>query len=182
MTHTRLSAQLRADCIRCCALCCVGPSFEAEQGFGFDKAASTPCANLRSDNRCAIHAERRQRGFPACITFDCYGAGQRVTERFGGKSWRSSPELASQMFNAYSRYRTLHELMALLEMAILKVSPRETLQLEENRRFIDELCESGAALAQTVRVDELRKDVLNRVRDALTPRAADPRTDDQQHA
>jgi hypothetical protein len=160
--------RLEADCANCCGLCCVGPAFDADQGFGFDKPAHTPCTYLRRDFRCAIHRERRSRGFPACATFDCYGAGQRVTQQlFGGKSWRSSPELAARMFDAYSRYRVLHELMALLEVAIPRASLPEASRLRETLQFIDELCESEAALGAALPLDALRRDVLNRVRQAL---------------
>ena len=162
------SLQLRADCTRCCGLCCVGPAFDADQGFGFDKPAHTPCANLRGDFRCAIHGERLQRGFPACGAFDCYGAGQRVTQRlFGGASWQSSPELATRMFDAYYRYRALHELMAILQAAVERVSSRQVARLWEMWQLIDDLCESGAAMAETLPLDELRRDVLSRVRAAL---------------
>jgi hypothetical protein len=74
-----IDSQLRADCAKCCGLCCVAPAFDADQGFGFDKPAHTACRNLDADHRCAIHAALRARGFPACATFDCYGAGQWLT-------------------------------------------------------------------------------------------------------
>ena len=169
MAAVRLrSPRLRADCARCCGLCCVGPAFDADQGFGFDKPAHTPCAHLTEDTRCAIHKRLRERGFPACVTFDCYGAGQRVTqELFGGKSWRSAPELASRMFSAYSTYRALHELMALLEVAIGRLSVHEALGLTEVARNIEELCESGLAAVAALPIEDLRRDVLNRVRAAL---------------
>jgi hypothetical protein len=102
------------------------------------------------------------------MTFDCYGAGQRVTQQlFNGRSWRSEPEIASRMFAAYSRYRALHELMALLELALAKVPPLEASDLREARQLIDELCDSKAALREALSLDELRRDVLNRVRRAL---------------
>jgi len=171
--------QLRADCSKCCGLCCVGPAFDADQGFGFDKPAHIPCANLRADFRCAIHGERRERGFLACGAFDCFGAGQRVTqELFGGASWRTSTELATRMFSAYYRYRALHELMAILELAIERVSSRDAVRLREVRRFIDDLCESGAAMAEALPLDELRKDVLSRVRAALSADLSVIATDD----
>lgn len=173
------SPQLRADCTKCCGLCCVGPSFDADQGFGFDKPAHSPCANLRADFRCAIHDELALRGFPACATFDCYGAGQRVTQRlFEGKSWKSSPELAPRMFTAYYRYRALHELMALLELAIERVSLREVPSLRHVHELIDELCESGAALAATVSIEDLRADVLNRIRGMLSAGLSGVASDD----
>lgn len=180
------SIQLRSDCARCCGLCCVGPAFHVGQGFGFDKAAHTPCANLRADFRCAIYGERREHGFPACGAFDCLGAGQRVTQNlFGGASWRSSPELATRMFDAYSRYRALHELMLILEVAIespacagARVSSRDAVRLRELQRFIDDLCESGAAMADTLPIHELRKDVLSRVRAAFSAGLSVIATDD----
>ena len=173
------SVQLKADCSKCCGLCCVGPTFYADQGFGFDKPAHTPCANLRADFRCAIHDELGVRGFPACATFDCYGAGQRVTQQlFGGKSWRSSPDLAPRMFDAYYRYRALHELMALLELAAERVSWHEAVVLRRLGEHIDELCESGAATISTLSIKDLRADVLNRIRGMLSTGLSGVASDD----
>jgi hypothetical protein len=161
---------LSADCAKCCGLCCVAPAFDAEQGFGYSKAAHTPCANLRGDDRCAIHHALRAHGFTACAAFDCHGAGQRVTQLFEGRSWRSSPELARSMFTAYSRYRSLHELMFLLELASGKASPPHAKPLWDLIEIIDGLCESGAALAGSVRISELRAEALAQMRLALAPR------------
>jgi len=166
---------LQADCTRCCGLCCVAPAFDAEQGFGFDKPAHTACVNLRTDFRCAIHHQLRSQGFPACSTFDCYGAGQRVTQQlYGGRDWLAQPELAARMFEAYSRYRALHELMALLEAAAAKAAPPERLQIQKMQQTIDALCDSGAAAGGTVRVAELRRSVLSRLRALLSAGAARP--------
>ncbi len=71
------------------------------------------------------------------------------------------------MFDAYSRYRALHELMALLEVAIARAPSPDAQRLREARQFIDELCESEAALDEALPMNELRRDVLNRVRRAL---------------
>ena len=164
------SPRLRADCSRCCGLCCVGPAFDAEQGFGFDKPAHMPCAHLRGDFRCDIHGNLREHGFPACMTFDCYGAGQRVTQQlFSGRSWQSSPELAPRMFEAYRRYRALHELLALLAVGIERVPVHGARPLVELSQFIDALCDSGAAALGTLAIDRLREDVLGRLRAVLGP-------------
>ena len=82
------------------------------------------------------------------------------------------------MFSAYYRYRALHELMAILELAIERVSSRDAVRLREVRRFIDDLCESGAAMAEPLPLDELRKDVLGRVRAALSADLSVIATDD----
>jgi len=172
MTSTPPS-HLRADCSRCCGLCCVAPAFFKDQGFAIDKPAGTSCRHLRADELCAIHDELRTRGFPACASFDCYGAGQRVTQQlFGGASWRASPEIAAKMFEAYARYRTLHELLALLELASRRAADAEANALAEIAARIEELCATGGALADSVRIEPLREEVLSRARQALAPTAS----------
>jgi hypothetical protein len=105
-------SSLRADCARCVGLCCVAPAFEASAEFAFDKPAGQPCPNLLADFRCAIHDHLGPRGFQGCAVFDCQGAGQKVTQvTFGGRDWRSEPELAWDMFNAFAIMRILHELL-----------------------------------------------------------------------
>ena len=157
--------QLRADCEKCCGLCCVAPAFYGAQGFGFDKPAGRACVNLQPDFRCCIHHELEVRGFPACASFDCYGAGQWVTqELFGGRSWHSSPQLAREMFNAYSRYRPLHELMALMHLALRRASVEDGRQLQQRLHFIEKLCESGEALTVAVQPQQLRSVILEQLR------------------
>ena len=105
-------AQLRADCSRCAALCCVAPAFAASADFALDKPAGTPCPNLRDDDLCGIHDRLRDRGFPGCAVFDCFGAGQHVTQgTFGGRTWRELPELAGAMFAVLPVMRQLHEML-----------------------------------------------------------------------
>lgn len=161
-------SQLTPDCAKCCGLCCVGPSFEVDQGFGYSKPAHTACRHLEADFRCHIHHELRPRGFPACAQFSCYGAGQRVTNRlFRGLSWRTSPEVASRMFSAYSRVRMLHESMAMLEWASARVSPAAATRLRTYSRHIGQLCESTDALPSASHVAQIRRRVLAVVRSAL---------------
>ena len=101
---------LRADCSRCAGLCCVAPAFAASADFAIDKPAGRPCPNLRDEFRCGIHAQLRERGFPGCEVFDCFGAGQQLTQiTFGGRTWRESPELAGQQFAVLPVMRQLHE-------------------------------------------------------------------------
>jgi uncharacterized protein YjbI with pentapeptide repeats len=110
---------LRADCARCCALCCVALPFAASHDFAVDKAPGQPCANLRADFRCGIHDRLRERGFPGCTVFDCFGAGQKVSQvTFGGRDWRSAPETAQRMFEVFPVVRLLHELLWYLTEAL----------------------------------------------------------------
>ena len=155
--------QLAADCTRCAALCCVAPAFAKSSDFAIDKPAGTPCRNLAEDFRCGIHHELPRRGFPGCVVFDCFGAGQRITqETFGGRDWRAAPELAGDMFAALPVVRQLHELMWYLT---------EARKLDEARRIHPEL---DAALAETDEMAgrtavELRGLDLHAYRDRVNP-------------
>src|SRR5256885_7681191 len=111
--------RLRADCARCFALCCVAPAFTASADFAIDKPAGRPCPNLAADFRCGIHHRLRDRGFPGCTVYDCFGAGQRVAQvTFGGRDWRPAPEAPPAMFAALGALRQLPELLADLTEAL----------------------------------------------------------------
>jgi len=111
-------ADLRADCENCAGLCCVALPLSASADFAIDKDAGTPCPHLGDGFRCDIHGELRQRGFPGCTAYDCFGAGQRVTQvTFRGRDWRSEPEIAGDMMEAFRRMRRVHEMLRLLEEA-----------------------------------------------------------------
>jgi pentapeptide repeat protein len=105
-------ADLRADCARCAGLCCVAPAFAASADFALDKPAGRPCPNLQPDCRCGIHDSLRDRGFPGCTVFDCFGAGQHVVQNtFAGRDWRADPRIAEAVFTAFGVQRQLHELL-----------------------------------------------------------------------
>lgn len=71
---------LRADCASCRGLCCVIPAFVASADFAITKPAGVACPNLQADFRCGIHSQLRERGFAGCTVYDCFGAGQRVSQ------------------------------------------------------------------------------------------------------
>ena len=109
---------LRADCSRCFGLCCVAPGFSKSADFALTKPAGQPCRNLQDDDGCRIHATLRSQGFPGCVVYDCFGAGQRVAQHtFGGVSWRDEPQTSERMFEVFAVMRQLHELLWLLEEA-----------------------------------------------------------------
>ena len=84
---------LLADCGNCFGLCCVALAFTASADFAMDKEAGEPCRNLQSDFRCGIHRTLRAQGFPGCTVYDCFGAGQQVSQvTFGGRDWREAHE------------------------------------------------------------------------------------------
>jgi uncharacterized protein YjbI with pentapeptide repeats len=109
---SREAPSLVADCGSCFGLCCVLLPFQAVSGFGIDKAGGTPCPNLADDDRCGIHATLRRDGWTGCSTFDCFGAGQQVSQvTYAGVSWREQDNLA-EMGAVLSVMRLLHEMLA----------------------------------------------------------------------
>jgi hypothetical protein len=110
--------ELRADCTQCFALCCVVPAFAASADFAIDKAAGHPCPNLRTDHRCGIHAELRPRGFAGCAAYDCFGAGQRVSQVTVGRDWRADRATARLTAAVFPVVRQLHELLWYLTAAL----------------------------------------------------------------
>jgi uncharacterized protein YjbI with pentapeptide repeats len=115
------SSDLRADCAHCFALCCVALPFAASADFAITKSAGEPCTHLQADFRCGIHDRLRERGFPGCTAYDCFGAGQKVSQvTFGGRDWRTAPQTATQMFAAFPVVRQLHELLWYVTEALVR--------------------------------------------------------------
>ncbi|MBB6080692.1 uncharacterized protein YjbI with pentapeptide repeats [Streptomyces paradoxus] len=141
--HQAEQAELRGDCERCFGLCCVALPFAASADFAVDKAAGTPCRNLREDHRCGIHARLRQSGFTGCTVYDCFGAGQQVSQvTFGGRDWRTGPKAdARRMFEVFPVVRQLHELLWYLTEALALPAARPV------RAELDEALQKTRALA-----------------------------------
>ncbi|WP_411557486.1 pentapeptide repeat-containing protein [Plantibacter sp. MPB07] len=116
---------LRANCADCFALCCTAFGFQRSTDFPIDKPAGTPCLNLADDFSCTIHESLRPRGFRGCTVFDCFGAGQLVSqELFSGTSWRDRPDTSPEMFATFSVVRQLQEMRwYLVEAAERMASP-----------------------------------------------------------
>ncbi|GII90993.1 pentapeptide repeat-containing protein [Sinosporangium siamense] len=169
---------LRADCERCFALCCVAPAFKASADFAIDKPAGRACPNLRSDFRCGIHSDLGKRGFTGCTVFDCLGAGQKVSQiTYGGRDWRREPGTAQQMFDVFAVMRHLHELLRYLTEALSLRPAREVHgEVEELLTTIDGLTRGAPAAVLEVDVAGLRRttgEVLRRVSELV--RAGVPR-------
>jgi uncharacterized protein YjbI with pentapeptide repeats len=113
----------------------VALTLTASADFAIDKPAGEPCPNLRPDFRCGIHARLRDGGFPGCTVYDCFGAGQKVTQvTFGGRDWRQAADSGAQMFEVFAVVRLLHELLWYLIEA-LELAP--SLEGELRRALVD---------------------------------------------
>jgi hypothetical protein len=126
---------LEADCASCAGLCCVVPAFVKSSDFAITKPAGKACPNLGGDFRCGIHEKLDQKGFHGCVVFDCFGAGQRITQETPGAD--------------LSIVRQLHELMWLLTEA-LKLDAAQPVhqKLRDALAEIDHLAGAKPAAAQ----------------------------------
>jgi uncharacterized protein YjbI with pentapeptide repeats len=103
---------LRADCGNCFGLCCVALAFTRSSDFARDKKAGEPCRHLDGDHRCGIHDGLRDAGYRGCTVYDCFGAGQQVSQvTFAGRDWRDAPDRGRAMFASLPVMRQLHELL-----------------------------------------------------------------------
>ena len=125
-----MEPELRADCARCSGLCCVLLPFHASWGFDADKEGGVPCHNLLADNGCRIHDRLRPEGWPGCVAYDCFGAGQHITQvTYGGASWREVDDLG-EMAAVLSTVRQLHEMRWLLREADRRAPDSEARELD----------------------------------------------------
>lgn len=116
---------LRGDCSSCFGLCCVALPFAASADFAMDKSAGVPCPNLQADFRCGVHQSLRPLGFKGCTVYDCFGAGQHVSQvTFGGRDWRTAPESSKLMFEVFPVMRQLFELLRYLGEALAHPAAR----------------------------------------------------------
>jgi len=101
---------LQSDCANCLGLCCVAPPFAKSVEFAYAKAEGEPCRHLGKDCRCTIHDDLAERGFTGCIKFECFGAGQKVTNhQFKGLSWRDDHLTAKRLFHVFFIVKALHQ-------------------------------------------------------------------------
>ncbi|MBA3782373.1 MAG: pentapeptide repeat-containing protein [Nocardioides sp.] len=155
--------ELASDCSRCFGLCCVLLPFRAESGFGDDKQSGTPCGHLGADDGCGIHDDLRDRGWPGCTVFECFGAGQQVSQvTYAGTSWRESDNLG-EMAAVLSAMRQLHEMLVhLTEVGRTSPSPVAARLVERITTMTSQPPEAVLAID----IDELLAEVSAELRSA----------------
>ncbi|WP_141501460.1 pentapeptide repeat-containing protein [Paenibacillus luteus] len=140
---------LIADCENCFGLCCVALPFAASTDFAINKDAGQPCSNLQENFRCCVHMNLRQLGFKGCTVYDCFGAGQKVSQfTYKGQDWRKAPASAALMFEVFRIMKQLQELLWYLS---------EALAIPETHSIHSEL---ELALDETERLTNLEPDSL----------------------
>jgi uncharacterized protein YjbI with pentapeptide repeats len=146
---------LRADCASCFGLCCTALQFHVSADFAIDKPAGTPCPNLLGDFRCGIHQSLRGKGFTGCAVYECFGAGQHISQgTFGGRDWRTNPEVAKPMFEAFPVMWQLHQMCWYLTEALSLEAARPL--YAELRRLLDETEQLTNGSAEDLKAVDLR--------------------------
>ncbi|WP_026907732.1 pentapeptide repeat-containing protein [Paucisalibacillus globulus] len=127
---------LKSDCKNCFALCCVALPYAKSADFPFDKDDGEPCRNLCSNNQCSIHNKLRSEGFRGCVSYECFGAGQHVSQViFEGQDWRDNPEQSKIMFTVFPLVQQLYEMLWYISQAL---SLKETISLHPDLQLVYE--------------------------------------------
>jgi len=147
-----------SDCARCFALCCVALPFARSADFGADKPAGMPCRHLGLDHRCEIHTSLPEKGYRGCTVFECFGAGQQVSQvTFQGRSWRDSPSTAASMFAVFPVMQALQEMLRhLQEAATRDLPPDLTARVESLTGEVVSRTSDGPDLLLALDVGDLR--------------------------
>ena len=102
---------LKGNCSQCFGLCCIALYFSAKEGFPENKKAGQPCKHMQEDFRCNIHGKLIPSGMKGCVAYDCYGAGQQLSQlTYKGENWREYPDHSNQMFLTFLIMRQFHEM------------------------------------------------------------------------
>jgi uncharacterized protein YjbI with pentapeptide repeats len=130
--HDEHVSRLVPDCARCVGLCCVALPFRESHGFAFAKDAGEPCRHLDGDYGCSIHARLRESGMGGCTSYECFGAGQHVTQvLYAGATWRGRADGGAEMFAVFAVVQRLHEMLVLLDQAAALAPGRDLAPLRD---------------------------------------------------
>lgn len=159
--HDNIHHDLRADCQHCFGLCCVALPYAKSADFAFDKDGGTPCRNLQSNYQCSIHKDLREKGFRGCSAYECFGAGQMVSQiTYEGKDWRNNPETANEMFDVFPIMQQLHEMLWYLYEALsIDIAKPIHPELRTSFEKIERLTRLSKERLLTLQVDEHRAEV-----------------------
>ena len=130
---------LKSDCTQCSGLCCTALFFSKMDGFPENKITGKPCSNLQKNYQCKIHGELEKKKMKGCIGYDCFGAGQHVTQSiYSGQTWQDKPKQAKEIFDVYIVVYQLYQIryfllesMALFPAKILRSKIKPLIQENE---------------------------------------------------
>ena len=109
--YAGLQEKLKIDCEKCSALCCIALFCTRTDGFPANKDAGIPCKHIKNDFRCDIHSKLVSKKMRGCLAYDCFGAGQKVTQLYPfGVDWKSNPNQAGEIFQVFMIVFQLHQM------------------------------------------------------------------------
>lgn len=109
--YADLEETLRIDCDKCSGICCVALYCMKTDGFPENKEAGVPCKHLIADFRCDIHTVLANKNMKGCLAYDCFGAGQKVTQScYPNEDWKTNPEKANEIFQVFMIVFQLHQM------------------------------------------------------------------------
>lgn len=118
--------KLKVDCSKCSGLCCTALFFSKIDGFPEDKIAGKPCNKLQKDYRCKIHMELEKCKMKGCIGYDCFGAGQQVTQViYKGNTWQNSQEQSKEIFDVFVMVFQLYQIRYYLTEAMTVIPAKD---------------------------------------------------------
>lgn len=118
--------KLKIDCSKCSSLCCTALFFSKMDGFPENKEAGKPCIKLQNNFLCKIHHELETKNMKGCIGYDCFGAGQHVTQTiYKGETWQTSKEKSKEIFDAFIMIFQLYQIRYFLEESKIIIPAKE---------------------------------------------------------
>lgn len=118
--------QLKVDCSKCSGLCCTALFFSKIDGFPENKKAGKPCTKLQNDYQCKIHHELEKLNMKGCIGYDCFGAGQHVTQFiYQCETWQTMQEQSKEIFDVFLLIFQLFQIRYYLEESAIIIPAKE---------------------------------------------------------
>ncbi|WP_050635400.1 hypothetical protein [Candidatus Stoquefichus sp. SB1] len=121
----QLQESLKIRCHQCHGLCCVALYFSKIDGFPENKMAGKPCHYLLENNQCHIYDSLKERKMKGCMIYDCFGAGQIVSQRL--PSWRH----CENIMEIFEVFQTIMQLQQMLNYLIEAYYLHHNSQLKE---------------------------------------------------
>lgn len=150
--------RFRVQCTNCFGLCCTALAFSASSDFGHDKQEATPCRNLDDHYRCRIHDRLRPSGYKGCTVYDCFGAGQQISQvTFAGVYDETTKPL---MYALYPKMVHLQEMMWYLTDGIRPTTRSIHDALKVKLRELDAMTHLPPDKLAALDIDQLRATLL----------------------
>lgn len=126
-------------------------------GFPENKKAGKPCKKLQDNYRCKIHYELEKCNMKGCIGYDCFGAGQHVTQYiYKGETWQTSKEHSKEIFNVFVIVFRLYQIRYFLEESKIIIPAKELWTDIQNLINENEILLHKLSLILTLRVIEIK--------------------------